>query len=52
MSRALVYERLGNRERAAGSYAQAMKLNKDYAPASEGFARVGGRTGTAYKTFD
>ena len=52
MSRALVYERLGDRNKAAGSYAQAMKIRPDYAPAHDGFVRVGGQTGTAYKTFD
>ena len=52
MSRALAYERLGDRTKAAGSYAHAMKLRPDYAPASDGFSRVGGKTGTAYKTFD
>src|SRR5690606_30581361 len=52
MSRALAYERLGDRIKAAGSYAHAMKLRPDYAPASDGFSRVGGKTGTAYKTFD
>ena len=52
MSRALTYERLGDRNKAAGSYVQAMKLRRDYGPAADGFARVGGKTGTAYKTFD
>ena len=52
MSRALAYERLGDRNKAAGSYAQAMKIRPDYAAAHDGFARVGGQTGTAYKTFD
>jgi Tfp pilus assembly protein PilF len=52
VSRGLAYERLGNQEKAAGSYAKAMLIKKDFAPAREGFARVGGKTGTAYKTFD
>jgi Tfp pilus assembly protein PilF len=51
-TRGLAYERLGNKEKAAGSYARAMNINKEYAPAKQGFARVGGKFGVTYQTFD
>src|SRR5215470_11222519 len=41
-SRGLAYERLNDKEKAAGSYARALNINKDYKPARDGFARVGG----------
>ena len=50
-SRGLAYERLGEKEKAAGSYAKALNLNKDHEAAKRGFARVGGKAGTAYQTF-
>ena len=50
-SRGLAYERLGDKERAAGSYARAMNINKEYKPAITGFERVGGKMGQAYQTF-
>lgn len=51
MSRGLAYERLGDKEKAAGSYARALNLRNNYEPARAGFARVGGRTGQSYQTF-
>jgi Tfp pilus assembly protein PilF len=50
-SRGLAYEKLGDKERAAGSYAQALTLRQNYEPAKVGFARVGGRQGQQYQTF-
>jgi Tfp pilus assembly protein PilF len=50
-SRGLAYERLGAKEKAAGSYAKALNLNEKYEPARTGFARVGGKTGQSYQTF-
>ncbi len=50
-SRGLAYERLGQKDKAAGSYAKALNLNDKYAPAAAGFARVGGQVGKAYQTF-
>jgi Tfp pilus assembly protein PilF len=50
-SRGLAYERLGDKERAAGSYAKALNINEKYEPAKAGFARVGGKIGQTYPTF-
>jgi Tfp pilus assembly protein PilF len=50
-SRGLAYERLGQKEKAAGSYAKALNINDKYPPAQTGFARVGGRAGQTYQTF-
>lgn len=50
-NRGLVYERLNDREKAAGSYARALNIRQNYEPAKSGFARVGGRTGQSYNTF-
>ncbi len=50
-SRGLAYERLGDKEKAAGSYAKALNINKEHDPAKKGFARVGGKTGQTYQTF-
>ena len=50
-SRGLAYERLGGKEKAAGSYAKALNINKEHDPAKQGFARVGGKAGTTYQTF-
>ena len=51
VARGLAYERLNNRERAAGSYARALVLQRDHAAAKAGFARVGGVYGKQYQTF-
>ena len=50
-TRAFAYERLGDTEKAAGSYARALNLNTDHEPAKQGFARVGGKLGQTYQTF-
>ena len=50
-SRGLAYERLGDKEKAAGSYAKALNLNRENDTAKKGFARVGGRAGQTYQTF-
>ncbi len=50
-SRGLAYERLGDKEHAAGSYARAMNIQQNYEPARAGFLRVGGKMGQAYQTF-
>ena len=50
-SRGLAYERLGQKEKAAGSYAKALNINDKYEPAQAGFARVGGKAGQSYQTF-
>ena len=49
--RRLAYERLGQKEKAAGSYAKALNINDKYQPAQTGFARVGGRIWQSYQTF-
>ena len=50
-SRGLAYERLGDKDKAAGSYAKALNINDKYQPAETGFARVGGQVGQTYQTF-
>ena len=50
-TRAFAYERLGDKEKAAGSYARALNIKQDHEPAKQGFARVGGRAGQTYQTF-
>jgi Tfp pilus assembly protein PilF len=50
-SRGLAYERLDDKEKAAGSYARAMNIRQDYQPARSGFTRVGGKEGQSYQTF-
>jgi Tfp pilus assembly protein PilF len=50
-SRGLAYERLGQKGKAAGSYAKALNINDKYEPARAGFARVGGKIGQSYETF-
>jgi Tfp pilus assembly protein PilF len=50
-SRGLAYERLGNSERAVGSYAKALSINQNFAPAKSGFTRVGGKFGQTYQSF-
>jgi hypothetical protein len=47
----LAYERLGQKDKAAGSYAKALNINGAYEPAKAGFARVGGKAGQSYQTF-
>jgi Tfp pilus assembly protein PilF len=48
-SRGLAWERLGDKEKAAGSYARALNINQNYQPAVAGFQRVGGRYGQTYQ---
>ena len=50
-SRGLAYERLGQKDKAAGSYAKALNINEKYEQARAGFARVGGKVGQSYQTF-
>ena len=47
----LAYEKLGDKERAAGSYARALNINRNHEAAKQGFARVGGKLGQSYQTF-
>jgi Tfp pilus assembly protein PilF len=51
VSRGLAYERLGDKQKAAGSYARAMNIDQSNRAARQGFDRVGGRVGEAYQTF-
>ena len=39
-------------EKAAGCYARAMALKRDYQPAAEGFKRVGGDPQKTYKDYN
>ena len=50
-SRGLAYERMGDKEKAAGSYAKALNIQQNYAPAADGFKRVGGQYGKTYQAF-
>ena len=43
---------MNDKEKAAGSYAKALNIRRDYEPAAQGFARVGGQFGQSYQTFD
>jgi Tfp pilus assembly protein PilF len=52
VSRGLAYERMGEKEKAAGSYAKALNIKQDYDQAKQGFARVGGKFGQTYQAFD
>jgi tetratricopeptide (TPR) repeat protein len=52
MSRGLAYERIGDKDKAAGSYAKALNINQNYEPAKQAFARVGGKYGKTYQTFN
>jgi len=45
MNRGLAYERLGDRTKAAVSYARAISLRPGDEAARTGFARVGGKPG-------
>jgi Tfp pilus assembly protein PilF len=51
MNRGLAYERLGDRNKAAASYARAIGLRPGDEAARTGFARVGGKPGQNYDTF-
>jgi Tfp pilus assembly protein PilF len=51
MTRGLAYERLGDKNKAAGSYARAINLRPKDEAARNAFARVGGKPGQAYDTF-
>src|SRR5665213_2353764 len=48
-TRAFAYEKLGDKEKAAGSYARALNIKQDHEPAKQGFARVGGKMGQTYQ---
>lgn len=50
-TRGLAYERLGDKTKAAGSYARAINLRPKDEAAQTGFARVGGKPGQSYDTF-
>ena len=41
-NQALIYERRGEKDKAAKSYAQAVKLDPNYKPAADGLARTRG----------
>ena len=51
-SRGFVYEQMKDKEKAAGSYARALNINKDYEPAKAGFKRIGGEFGQSYQAFN
>jgi Tfp pilus assembly protein PilF len=51
IARGLAYERLGDKQKAAGSYARAINIDENSQAARAGFARVGGQYGEAYQTF-
>jgi Flp pilus assembly protein TadD len=48
-SRGLAYEKLGDKEKAAGSYARALNIDQNFQPAQAGFRRVGGQWGRTYQ---
>jgi cytochrome c-type biogenesis protein CcmH/NrfG len=50
-TRGLAYERLGDKNKAAGSYAHAINLRPKDEAARSGFARVGGKPGQNYEPF-
>ena len=51
-SRGLAYERLGDKEKAAGSYAKALNIKQDYEPAKARLrAASAARSGKTYQTF-
>jgi Tfp pilus assembly protein PilF len=50
-TRGLAYERLGDKTKAAGSYAHAINLRSKDEAARSGFARVGGKPGQSNDTF-
>ena len=43
--------RLGDKEKAAGSYARALNIDQKSEVARAGFARVGGKYGQTYQAF-
>ena len=51
LTRGLAYERLGDKNKAAGSYGRAINLRPRDEVARNGFARVGGQPGQSYDTF-
>jgi Tfp pilus assembly protein PilF len=51
-SRGLVYERNSENEKAAGCYARALSVKRDYQPADEGFKRVGGDPTKVYRNYN
>jgi Tfp pilus assembly protein PilF len=51
LTRGLAYERLGDKNKAAGSYGRAINLRPKDEAARTGFARVGGKPGQSYDTF-
>jgi cytochrome c-type biogenesis protein CcmH/NrfG len=51
MTRGHAYERLGDKTKAAGSYARAINIRPKDEAARSGFARVGGKAGESYDTF-
>jgi Tfp pilus assembly protein PilF len=51
LTRGLAYERLGEKNKAAGSYGRAINLRPKDETARTGFARVGGKPGQSYDTF-
>src|SRR6202140_5744742 len=48
-TRGLAYERLGEKNKAAGSYARAINLHPRDETARTGFSRVGGKPGQSYE---
>jgi hypothetical protein len=42
---------MGDKVKAAGSYAKALNIDQSYEAAKSGFLRVGGRFGETYQTF-
>src|SRR6267143_624819 len=50
-TRGRVYERLGDKTKAAGSYGRAIGIRPKDEAAKSGFARVGGKAGQNYDTF-
>jgi len=48
-TRGLAYERLGEKTKAAGSFARAINLRPRDETARAGFARVGGKPGQSYE---
>jgi len=51
ITRGVAYERLGDKAKAAGCYAHAMRLRPRDEAIESDFARVGGKPGQSYETF-
>jgi Tfp pilus assembly protein PilF len=51
ITRGLVYERVGDKTKAADSYGRAINLRPKDEAARSGFIRVGGKPGQSYDTF-